>query len=372
MHGESRIFNVRRARCRQPSDRRAARQGRWRRRSLPAGVAASSLVWFAAVTTLAAPPRTRTLTYDAKQKDLVEQTPPPLGTQEGDLHAIRVLLKDERFRKALAATKTFRKKYGVESAFKPDLLLCDAEAYIGRKEYDEAHDALTKFLGEFAGMSLTDEALRMQLVVAEAYLGGAKRKVWGMRLFSGEDKALEILDEVSSGYPESGYAPLAIKIKADHLYRTGEYDLAEFDYARLLREHPRSRYHEYTLLRSAQSALASFGGVEFDEAALIEADERFSEYAARYPAGAKSEGVDRIRDGISESRAEKELLIGQYYERTDHLGSAVFQYRGVLKEFPDSIAARRAAQRLEAMGVIETASAEGSTNPKPEGATNPP
>ena len=371
MHGKSRVFFHRRARYPRHVHGPVARRG-WIGAHRRTGFAlACSLAWVFAAVSLAAPPRTRTLTYDAKQKDLVEQTPPPHGTPEGDLHAIHVLLKDERCRMALSETRAFRKKYGTDSAFKPDLLLCDAEAYIGRKEYDEAHDALTKFLGEFAGMSLTDEALRMQLVVAEAYLGGAKRKVWGMRLFSGEDKALEILDEVSSGYPESGYAPLAIKIKADHLYRTGEYDLAEFDYARLLREHPRSRYHEFTLLRSAQSALASFGGVEFDEAALIEADERFSEYAARYPAGAKTEGVDRIRDGISESRAEKEFLIGEFYERTDHLGSAVFQYRLVLRDYPESIASRKAARRLEALGAIETA---GASNPgsATEGATSPP
>jgi len=52
-------------------------------------------------------------------------------------------------------------------------------------------------------------------------------------------------------------------------------------------------------------------------------------------------------------RAEKDFLIGQYYDRTDHPGSAIFYYQGVRNGYPETIAAAKAALRLELLGVLE-------------------
>jgi len=180
-----------------------------------------------------------------------------------------------------------------------------------------------------------------------------KRKVWLIFRVSGEDVAYQILDEISSDYPDSPLAELAVKTKADHLFKIGDHALAELEYARILKDYPRSRYQQFSLGRSAESALASFAGVEYDEAALVEAEERYNDYRLRYRQQADREGVGLILDSIHEMRGEKDFLIGQYYERTDHPGSAVFYYQGVRKGFPDTIAATKATSRLELLGVLE-------------------
>jgi len=184
-------------------------------------------------------------------------------------------------------------------------------------------------------------------------LSGVKRKVWLIFRVSGEDLGYQILDEISSDYPDSPLAELAVKTKADHLFKVGDHALAELEYARLLKDYPRSRYHQFALGRSAESALASFEGAEYDEAALVEAEERYNDYRLRYRVQADQEGVGLILDSIQEMRSEKDFLIGQYYERTDHIGSAIFYYQGVRKGFPNTIAARKATSRLELLGVLE-------------------
>jgi len=298
-------------------------------------------------------PRLRTLTYDAQKKEWVEQAPPPAGTAEGDLYAIRTEIQEKRYRKALSDIKQFVEKYGEQDASYPQVLIAKAEALIGQRKYDEAHTVLQEFLGEFAGMALTSEALRLEFEIAEVYLTGVKRKVWGIFRVSGEDRAMEILDEIAADYPESPLAELALKTKADYLFRTGEHALAELEYSRMLREFPRSRYHQFALGRTAESALASFGGVEYDEAALVEASERYGDYRLRYPGPADREGVSLIQESIREARAEKEFRIGEYYERTDHIGSAIFYYRQVGSDFPDTTAAGKAKTRLELLGALE-------------------
>jgi outer membrane protein assembly factor BamD (BamD/ComL family) len=299
-------------------------------------------------------PRSRLLTYDSERKDWVETPPPAPGTAEGDLHAIRTLIKDVEFRKALAAIKKFVKTYGQSHVLYPDALIAKAEALIGRKDYHKAHLTLQEFLNQFAGMGLTSEALRLEFVIAETYLAGAKRKVMGLPLLSGEDLAFGILDEISVDYPEAELAELAIKTKADYLFRKGEHSLAELEYSRLLREFPQSRYHQFCFRRSAEAALASFQGIDYDDTALIEAEERYRDYQRAYPAAAQHEGVDLILDGIREARAEKEFTVGQYYERTDHLRSAVFHYDLIRQRWPDTLAATKATSRLQLIGALRS------------------
>lgn len=297
------------------------------------------------------------MTYDSQKKDWVEEAPPPAGTAEGDLFAIRTTLKQGDHGKALSAVLRHVKKYGKDDGTYPQAMLIKAEALIGQEKYDKAHKVLQEFLGEFGGMSLTADALRLEFVIAEIWLSGVKRVVWGVFRVSGEDKAYEILDEISSQYPDERIAELAIKTKGDHLFRIGEHALAELEYGRLLREYPRSRYHQFAMGRTAESALASFEGVDYDEAALIEAEERYNDYRNQYRPAADAEGVGLILDSIREMRAEKDFEIGRYYEKTEHYASAVFYYRSAKNNYGETVAAAKAAARLELLGANETASA---------------
>lgn len=308
-------------------------------------VAVLSLIGMHSAT--AQPQRARTLIFDNKQDEWTEQPDPQLGTPAGDLHAIRKQIASGKFETALKSTDAFDKRFGKSDPMHPHLLIARAEAMIGLGMYDEAHEGLQSFLTQFGGMSITSQALRLEFVIAEAYLAGAKRKILGMKLFSGVERALEILDEIATDYADRRIAELAIKTKADYLFATGDHALAEFEYERLLRDYTRSRYHQIALRRSAESALAEFAGVDYDQAPLVNAAERYRDYRVAYRAEAQREGVELILEGIKESRAEKERVIGAYYERTGHASAAVYYYELVAQNWPDTLAATKAASRLE-------------------------
>lgn len=302
----------------------------------------------------AQPTRARTLVYDTQRKEWVEQPPPPMGTPAGELHAIRRLNRDGEFKTALSEVAKFTKRYGTSEPLHPELLIARAQAFIGLKKYTEAHTVLQTFLSEYGGMSATPEAIRLEFIIAEAFLAGAKRKIAGLKLFSGIDLAYNILDDIASNHPDTRLAELAIKTKADHLFQTGDHALAELEYARLIQAYPQSRYYMYCLHRAADAALAKFAGVDYDEAPLVNAAERYREYQAANPEEADHEGIRVILNGIRESRAEKVFNVGRYYERTGHLSSAAYYYDLVRQDWADTVAATKAATRLELMGTLET------------------
>lgn len=308
--------------------------------------------------------RTRTLVYDTDRQEWIEVAPPPPGTPEGELRVIRELIKSEKYGAALSAADDFIEAHGASHALYPAALLARAEAHLGRQHFDEAHAVCQDFLNQFAGIDLTSEALRLEFIVAEAYLRGAKRKFLGMRILPAEDAGIRILDEISADYPDSAFAELAVKTKADHMFAVGDFALAELEYSRLITDFPQSRYREYALARSAKASLASFAGVDYDDAALIEAKDRYGGYQSRYPVAARRDRVAAVLDSIEEMQAEKEMRIGQYYERTEHLASAVFYYGLVRDEWPETIAARKAADRLELLGALRAAGGR-ETEPGP-------
>ena len=90
----------------------------------------------------------------------------------------------------------------------------------------------------------------------------------------------------------------------------------------------------------------SFAGVEFDEAAIIaEAIQRLSNTQMRR-SGSRRRG--QVLDTIHEMRG---LPHRRYYERTDHLSSAVFYYKSVRENQRNTIAAAR-DWRLELLGAL--------------------
>jgi len=293
------------------------------------------------------PERARQLEYDPATGTWVQSEPPVPGTATGDLQLVRQALAREKHRRAYRAVRKWLKTYGPDESLYPEALLLRAEIEIARGDYYKAHQHLQEFLGEFDGTAWAEQAAYFQFVIAENFAIAGKRRKWlGMRILKATDTGVDILDEISNSHPESILAQQAIMTKADHYYDRGEFLLAEMEYARLVEEYPRSQCYRKAMRRSAESALASFGGVDFDDAPLIEAEDRFGHYLALYPGSAEQEGIGLILQQIHTLRAAKELSIGQYYERTGHPRSAVFYYQSTCANWPDSIAAAQARPHL--------------------------
>ena len=208
-----------------------------------------------------------------------------------------------------------------------------------------AHEKLQDFLSTFSGTEFEDDALTQEFLIAEVFLSGTRRKVLGLRILRADDIGIAILDDIAVNHPDTRLGELAIMTKANHYYENGDFDIAEHEYNQLVQEYGRSRYTRPALLQGARAALASFGGVRFDDAPLIEADDRFRRYIAQYPGSAEQEGIGLILGDIQETRAAKELNIGEYYERAGKPGAAKFYYGSVREHWPESRAAIRAAER---------------------------
>ncbi len=187
--------------------------------------------------------------------------------------------------------------------------------------------------------------------MGEQYLAGKKRKaLGGLFKIRDRDAGIKIMDDMTTDYADTPLAETAQLTKANYYYERGEFDLAQDEYARFARDFPRSRYHAKALLWSAYSALASFAGIRFDDAPLIEAQERFGQFLRSYPAQADQMQVPTAIEQIASTRADKTLDIGRFYERTGQPGAARYYYRATVRRWPNTPAAAEARNNLSKLG----------------------
>ena len=208
----------------------------------------------------------------------------------------------------------------------------------------------------FDGAKMREIASRagVTLGLLQYYFGG-KQKLWrGMLWLSATEEALDILNRIIDLWaPGKPIAEQALRRKADYHYINGEFEEAEMAFSRLMRDFPRGKYHKIAMLRSGQSALARFPGVRFDEADLLEAEVYLNDFHDRYPQEAAEYRVPQMLSRITESRAQKEYTIGQYYERTRAIDAAVYYYRWIVSQYPATTWAAEAQNRLVALGAVE-------------------
>jgi len=279
------------------------------------------------------------------------------GTAGGELSIVRKHLAEHRPKKALKAAKKFLKDYP-DSPSREEAMLLAGQAQMDSGRYYQAYLWFEKLLTEYGGGRFSQRALRREFEIAEAFLGGRKRRLWGFIRISGQEDGLEILSRVAEHAPATQLAQKAMLRIADHYYSSARYAEAADAYEQFLKLFGKSDRAPYAMLQSARAVYATFRGVKFDDTPLVEAEHRFGTFARQYPRAAKKANVGQILREIAETHAEKLFESARFYERTARAKSAAFYYKQVMDKYPQSRWAAKARQALARLGGVEARAAE--------------
>lgn len=295
---------------------------------------------------------------DPETDEWVDQARPAEEGPGDELAQARALLAEGKPRKARKLVKTWLKQNpDHERYYEADFLL--GETYFESRDFWKAAERFQTVAENTAG-ELFNRANERCVDVARAFLSGQKRILWKVFRLPAYDDGVEILDRVWERVPGTRLGELALKLKADFFFTRGDVDLAQDEYANLAQQYPSGRYIQLAMLRTAEAAEAAFPGVRFDDRPLIEAAERYRQMLGAFPAYAQRENVSQRLEGIRQQRAEKDLEIARWYERTRRTDAAEFYYREILKDWPDTLAAAAARTRLRALGVVVEESGKGA------------
>ena len=177
-------------------------------------------------------------------------------------------------------------------------------------------------------------------------------------LIFGKDRAfgVRILEHMQINFRNHSLAD-------DALMRVVSFHLGKRDYAdatrvarRLLAEYPRSEHMLWARFQLARSLWLQNQGALYDERLLIDSRRAFEDYigTARL-AGMEEkqrkqiEAARKMISRIDERRAEKEYLVGRFYERTDRPRAAIYYFEHCIRTYPQTVGAGSSRQRLEGL-----------------------
>lgn len=270
------------------------------------------------------------------------------ASPEGQLLAIRRLIADDKPKDAKEAADRWIKTYpNHPQLVEAYLLRGDARVAKG-SEYKALQD-YEYVIRQYPGSEQFNTALEREYELARIYSSGRKREFLGMRIISASGEAEEIFIRIQERAPGSELGEKASMTLGDHYYNRGEMDRAAEAYDLFLLNYPRSQYRERAMLRQIQSNLARFKGPQFDSTGLLEADIRIRQYQKEYPASAERIGADALLVRIDESLALKTLNTAHWYRiRREYVGR-VTMLRRVVRDHPQTTAARVAMQELTSL-----------------------
>lgn len=266
-----------------------------------------------------------------------------------DLNAASEAFREGRYSRAIRRTKKLLKKFRY-SRHAEGALWLQAEARFSRGDYFKAFGDYETFIKTYAGSPWIDKALRREFQCAEALLGPARRKVFGVGILNGEDEAIAILEKVYGHRPTGPLAPDAVFRIAEYYILKARYTEAEEMLRKFLEEFPNHGRARQAELWCAQCCMAGNLGSRYDDSGLKRAEDTLSAYRRKYPKLAAQENVDGAMERIRHLQAERRVERAEYYDRADRPRAARFYAHLVLKRYPGTPAAERARGLLSRLG----------------------
>ncbi|MFZ1988708.1 MAG: outer membrane protein assembly factor BamD [Alphaproteobacteria bacterium] len=297
--------------------------------------------------------------------------PPAKGTAEGELALVRHYVDRGQYGSAVSAADRYLKLYHDPNG-REEVMLMAGESEMKRGRLFQGYERFEKQLAEFSGGRFSDRATDREFGVADEFLAGRKRKVWGFIPLPARDEGLDILSRIadrSAGTPVAERALLRI---ADDRYAKGEWTESADAYDRYVNLFAKGSKADEAMLKGAEATYRSFTGVAHDETPLIEAEQRYRDFAQRFPISAKQADVDATVEQIRITRAHKLLEEGRFYERIHKPQAAAYSYKLVIDTYPQTDAAEQARLALEGLPSKPSVPLAAEEPPKPPAPTTRP
>jgi len=285
-------------------------------------------------------------TYRLEQDQWQKQEVLDPGTPQGELQRVRKLLAEDKNKLAGKRASEWIEHYPNHPELAEAHLL-RGDALVARRYYFKALFDYEHVAQVHPQSEQFHTALEREFEIAKLFAAGMKRR-WlaGVRMLPASDEAEELFIRVQERSPGSEVGEKASLALGEFYFNRAQMGSAAEAYQLFLVNYPDSRYRQRAMLRLIQSNLATFKGPRFDSTGLIEAAQRLKTFRKEYPVSAQRLGAQALLVRIDESLALQDFYRARWYDRVGQRVSAVYTYRRVVSDRPQTVAARAAMQRL--------------------------
>jgi outer membrane protein assembly factor BamD (BamD/ComL family) len=292
------------------------------------------------------------LSNDSKWQNVADD---PNGKFMLDVANIKQLIIKGETKPAQKSLAQLKQDYPELDAKDVDAFI-EAEMLFSKRKWVKAMAAYDKFLDAYPNSWLYESALERQYDIAVAFLKGEKRKVLGILKLSAYDDADAAMNRIADRTGDSPLAKRSLITLARSYEERGEYHDAYEIWADISSRWPTGDLGRDALLEMGQTLHSAYRGPRYDSTSLNGARTYYENFKLRYPKIAEERTIDAKIKLIDEQLAYKDLQVAEYYLKTESMQAANLYYQAVLDQYPQSTAAKIAADQLVLI-------ADGNTEP---------
>jgi len=212
----------------------------------------------------------------------------------------------------------------------------------------EAYQAYQKVIDKYPFSERIQEIIEREYKIAERFMAGEKRKAMGVTLPL-DNPAIEIFTKVVENSSFGSLAPKAQYKLGLVLKSQLRYYEAEDAFNKVISNYPDSEWVEPSKFQLAACRAAVSRGSAYDQGAAQEAKQKFEEFVKEHPEAALSQEAEKNINQLKEKEAEASYNIARFYEKQKIYESARIYYNDTVNNYPDSVWAVRASERLRLM-----------------------
>ena len=286
------------------------------------------------------------------------------STPDGMLAWIRQYADRHQNALVVSTTKRFLKEFPGDARAEEAMLLA-GEAEMRRERYWQAYGWFERQLDAYSAGEFSARAIQREYEVAEAFLAGKWRLVWGFLPLPAKTEGIDILMKIVDRAPGSAIGEKSMMTVADFYFDRRDYLEAAQAYDRyqeLFKSSPRLAYVTY---RAAMATLGTFHSTGHDETPLIDAEQRFTRFARRFPRDAQAAEVNKLLVTIRELRGRKSFETGEYYRQVNRAESAAIYYDRTVNDFSDTPWGEQSAAARANLGEVRRQPPAGKAIPPP-------
>lgn len=244
------------------------------------------------------------------------------------------------------------------SPFAQELPYLSGYSYFQLGQYELANQALSAYLNHSSSHSHFEEAIRMKFEIAEAFLHGKKKRLFGSHKMpawlSAKEDALEIYDEVIATLPHSDMAAQSLLGKAKIQAEFEDFKPAVETLSVLIRRFPKHEAAAEAYLQINHVYFQQCKATSLDLDVLDLSGVNLRKFRLAFPREPRLEEAEKIFAQTEELFANNLFETGQFFERTKKIAASIIYYNKVVTKYPATKAAIAAQKKLDALQKDDT------------------
>ncbi len=249
-----------------------------------------------------------------------------------------------------------------DSALEEDAMFMQAESLFFADKYSKACDVYGELMRKYVNTRHLDTCVRRQFAIAHYWAETDqqdpefpitpnvvdKTRPW----FDTHGNAIKAFDDVRLNDPRGPLADDAIMATANAFFLRHRWADADYYYKLIRTDYPKSEFQIQAHLLGLQSKMKLYQGPQYDKKPLLEAEELIDQMLVQFPTelGDERERIVRQKGEVRAQLAFADWERAQYYEQGKYYGAAKSVYRDLAKDYPGTEFARRADERIAALG----------------------